>query len=397
MGEWKEMTLAQVCAESSGGIQTGPFGSQLHAEDYVPKGIPVVMPQDISDNRIDPAAIARISVKDRDRLLKHALRTGDIVYSRRGDVGRRALVREDNEGWLCGTGCLRVRVADQRVHDSTFLSYLLGTEGVRAWIVRHAVGATMLNLNTSILGHLPLRVPGVSTQRAIAEVLGALDDKITANDRALSVGDSLVRADFAHLSGEPITLEDLVTSVREQVDPTSRPAATPYVGLEHVPRRRMWLQAFGTAKMVASAKSSFQEGDVLFGKLRPYFHKVVRAPSSGIASTDILVLRAKRPELAGLALAAASSDGAVAAATGAADGTRMPRANWSVLKEVLVPWPGETEAVRFSRRVDGVARLAAGLAAETRALGSTRDELLPLLMSGRLRVKDAEKVVAEVV
>ncbi|MCB1299680.1 MAG: restriction endonuclease subunit S, partial [Microthrixaceae bacterium] len=95
-----------------------------------------------------------------------------------------------------------MRVSDQRVHDSTFLSYLLGTEEARAWIVRHAVGATMLNLNTSILGRLPLRIPGVSTQRAIAEVLGALDDKIAANERVVSLCDVLAKTHFEAATSE---------------------------------------------------------------------------------------------------------------------------------------------------------------------------------------------------
>ena len=311
-----------------------------------------------------------------------------VIMGRKGTLGRVHYIEgpywpHDTTLWVCNF----------KGNDPRFVYYAL--KGIDPVFLN--VGSASPTLNRNHIHPLPVWWPSSTIQRAVAEVLGALDDKIAANDRALSVGDSLVRADFARLSGEPITLENLVTSVREQIDPKSRPEATPYVGLEHVPRRRMWLQEFGTANMVSSAKSSFQEGDVLFGKLRPYFHKVVQAAFSGIASTDILVLRAKRPELAGLALAAASSDGAVAAATGTADGTRMPRANWSVLKEVRVPWPGDAEAVRFSRRVDSIARLAAGLTAETRALGSTRDELLPLLMSGRLHVKDAEKVVAEVV
>lgn len=359
-----------------------------------PDGVPIVRVKDLDRGRIDTRAPIRVNADVASRYTRTRLKGGELLVSVVGTVGESAVVPPSLAGWNVARA---IAVVKPEGVTAAWLHLAFQTQQVRAAISSALNTTVQATLNLADLKRISIPLPPSGERQAIAEVLGALDDKITANDRALSVGDSLVRADFAHLSGEPITLEDLVTSVREQVDPTSRPAATPYVGLEHVPRRRMWLQEFGTAKMVASAKSSFQEGDVLFGKLRPYFHKVVRAPSSGIASTDILVLRAKRPELAGLALAAASSDGAVAAATGAADGTRMPRANWSVLKEVLVPWPGETEAVRFSRRVDGVARLAAGLAAETRALGSTRDELLPLLMSGRLRVKDAEKVVAEVV
>ncbi|MDN6605192.1 MAG: restriction endonuclease subunit S, partial [Brevibacterium sp.] len=99
-----ETTLGDICNESGGGIQTGPFGSQLHASDYQEIGVPVVMPQDIGDGGILESRIARISDEEVERLSRYKLCAGDIVYSRRGDVERSALVRPQNEGWLCGTG-----------------------------------------------------------------------------------------------------------------------------------------------------------------------------------------------------------------------------------------------------------------------------------------------------
>ena len=393
MSEWTTLTLAEICAASGGGIQTGPFGSQLHASDYVAEGTPSVMPQNIGDNRISTESIARINDADLARLAKYTLRAGDIVYSRRGDVERRALVREENAGWLCGTGCLRVRIQDQLVHDSRFISFALGLAESREWIVRHAVGATMLNLNTGILGGVPLRVPGVGQQQAIAEVLSALDDKIAANVEAMRLADELVRSKYEALAGDPVPLGSIALNVRDQVDPKGIAAETPYVGLEHVPRRSMWMSNFETAAKVSSAKASFREGDVLFGKLRPYFHKVVSATFSGIASTDILVVRAIRPELRGLVLAAASSDGAIAATTASSEGTRMPRTKWADLGAIELPWPGEEQARAFSSEVVDLAAWAAATSKESQALATTRDELLPLLMSGNVRVKDAEKTV----
>ena len=148
--EWEYTTLGAVCDRGGGDIQTGPFGSQLHASDYVPVGIPSIMPKNIEDNRIDTVGIARISPQDAERLSRYLVQEGDIVYSRRGDVERRALVRLGESGWLCGTGCLRVRFGENCV-DSKYAFHYLGHPLVRGWIVRHAHGATMPNLNTSIL------------------------------------------------------------------------------------------------------------------------------------------------------------------------------------------------------------------------------------------------------
>lgn len=192
---WEQTTLGEACALGGGSIQTGPFGSQLHASNYVPYGIPTIMPQDIGDNRVLADDIARITPQDADRLSRHRVRTGDIVYSRRGDVERRALIRDAEDGWLCGTGCLRVRIGEGRV-DPTYASYYLGHPSVRQWIVRHAIGATMPNLNTSILSALPFVLPPLPEQSAIARILGALDDKIELNRRMNATLEALARALF---------------------------------------------------------------------------------------------------------------------------------------------------------------------------------------------------------
>jgi type I restriction enzyme S subunit len=193
--EWEYTTLGEVCHRGGGDIQTGPFGSQLHASDYVPVGIPSIMPQNIGDNRIIEDGIARITSDDAKRLSRYLVRKGDIVYSRRGDVERRALMREHEDGWLCGTGCLRIRLGDKGV-DPGYASFYLGHPSVREWIVRHAHGATMSNLNTAILAACPFVVPPPNEQRAIAHILGTLDDKIELNRRMNETLEAMARAIF---------------------------------------------------------------------------------------------------------------------------------------------------------------------------------------------------------
>ncbi|MBT2500099.1 restriction endonuclease subunit S [Agromyces sp. ISL-38] len=398
MSEWRSTTLGALVEDSGGSIQTGPFGSQLHASDYVTHGIPSVMPANIGDNVIVEDGIARINQADAERLSRHRLEPGDIVYSRRGDVERRALVRDENAGWLCGTGCLRVHFGVRPTVDPAFVSYCLGADWTREWIVQHAVGATMLNLNTGILSAVPLDVPNLAEQRAIAEVLGALDDKIAANTRLAETADGYVREARVATGGQDrIRVGTLVDSVRDAVDPGNLDPATPYIGLEHIPRRMSWLPDWGSAGDVTSGKNRFTAGDVLFGKLRPYFHKVVTAPASGVCSTDVVVLRAKSAELAGFAFAAISSDDVVQAVTASSEGTRMPRASWKDLAAVEVPWPGQVEAERFSSHFEQIRAAVFSALAENRTLAATRDTLLPQLMSGKLRVRDAEQITNEVV
>ncbi len=192
---WEATTLGDVCDRGNGNIQTGPFGSQLHASDYVINGVPSIMPVNIGDNRLIEDNICRISEKDAERLSKHRVLPGDIIYSRRGDVERRALVRDAQRGWLCGTGCIKVRFGDGVV-DPAFASFYLDHPQVREWIVQHAVGATMPNLNTSIMRAIPFALPPFDEQLRITSILSALDDKIELNRRMNGLLEGLSRAIF---------------------------------------------------------------------------------------------------------------------------------------------------------------------------------------------------------
>ena len=184
---WRVTTLGSICKDSGGAIQTGPFGSQLHASDYLDIGVPVVMPQDLAGRRVQVEKIARVGDDDVRRLSRHWLRTGDIVFSRRGDVGRHALVGVRESGWLCGTGCLLVRPG-QSWPSATYLSLALDRADAKEWLLRHAVGATMPNLNTGILSAVPIMRPDDLILRAFDEIVCRLDDRIShghANIRAL--------------------------------------------------------------------------------------------------------------------------------------------------------------------------------------------------------------------
>ena len=177
---WTPSTLGDQAKAYGGFIQTGPFGSQLHASDYVDEGIPVVMPQDLVNRRISVAKVARVSEDMAQRLSRHALQPGDVVYSRRGDVERHALISEREAGWLCGTGCLLVRLG-RGWPSQAYLSEALDWPATREWLVRHAVGATMPNLNTSILGDVPLLIPPAPLMAAFEQVARSLRQQQMTN------------------------------------------------------------------------------------------------------------------------------------------------------------------------------------------------------------------------
>jgi type I restriction enzyme S subunit len=156
--EWIWTTLGEYCQRVGGSIQTGPFGSQLHQSDYAEAGIPVVMPKNIIDGRIDQVSCAKIPSQLAQGLKRHALAPGDIVFARRGDIGRKARVRRNDTGVLCGTGCLKVTFQSPLAASHYVSSYFDEQETIEA-LAGRAIGATMPNLNTQILAEMPFPIP----------------------------------------------------------------------------------------------------------------------------------------------------------------------------------------------------------------------------------------------
>ena len=182
MNKWTYTTLGKISE-----IITGPFGSQLHQSDYVEQGIPVVMPQDIDNRKVNYAYINYVSNEDAIRLERYKTIIYDILYARRGDVEKHAFIKDKDNGVLCGTGCLRVRITTSEV-EPEFISFFLNREETRKWLVTHAVGTNMPNLNTDILSDVPIAYPLLEEQRRIVQVLNSLDEKIALNS---AVNDNL--------------------------------------------------------------------------------------------------------------------------------------------------------------------------------------------------------------
>ena len=185
MSTWKVSSLGEIVDRSGGLIQTGPFGSQLHSSDYTddPGGVPLVMPKDMIEGRVDYISMARVSPEKAKEMHRHVCRPGDVLLSRRGDIGRCVLISEADAGILCGTGSLRVAVQGTEL-DPGFLFHYLSTTAGRAELEGRAVGATMPNINASIVRSVAVPVPPLSTQRKIAAILDVL---IENNNRRIKI------------------------------------------------------------------------------------------------------------------------------------------------------------------------------------------------------------------
>ena len=177
--EWEVKSLGELWDD----FRTGPFGSALHAQDYVTGGTPLINPMHIQDGRICPTSDMSVDKVTEQRLSIYRLSKDDIIIGRRGEMGRAALVGEEEAGWLCGTGCFFLRMKD--VMSPDFVTRYLRTSTCISVLEGEAVGTTLVNLNQTILGRVNVPVPPLPEQRKIAAALSDVDEMIAALEKLI--------------------------------------------------------------------------------------------------------------------------------------------------------------------------------------------------------------------
>ena len=314
------------------------------------------------------------------------------------------------------------------VTDSGYAYYLTQWRELRSYAVDQMTGTSgRQRVPVNSLSHVSVPVPPLPEQRAIARVLGALDDKIELNRRMNETLEATARAIFrdwfvdfgpvrAKMEGrEPYlppgiwgmfpdalddagkpkgwtmgTLSDIARSPRRTISPADVFRHTPYIGLEHMPRRSIALTQWESAVKVTSDKLAFRAGEILFGKLRPYFHKVGVAPVEGICSTDIVVVVSQAPQLSAFTAVCLSSDGFVDYTDRTSTGTRMPRTSWRTMGQYRICLPSEDVAGAFQGLAQPLIDCIGANIHEASFLAQFRDLLIPKLISGQIRLRTDE-------
>lgn len=183
--EWEAHTLNFLLARDGGYLQTGPFGSQLHSHEYTEEGIPVVMPQDISEVTIGESNIARIPEKRAQSLLKHRMQVGDIIIARRGELSRAAAISAQEKCWVCGTGCFLLRLGSSRM-NAKFIALAYRHPVVQRQVEGLAVGSTMPSLNNEIMGKLLFPDINPTEQSLIAERVSVVENRLASLNAELA-------------------------------------------------------------------------------------------------------------------------------------------------------------------------------------------------------------------
>ena len=342
----------------------------------------------------------------------------DILFVRsngnRALIGRSLFVKTEPVVATSHSGfTIRCRFADARC-EPRFFAYLFRGHLIRQTLSAQGGGTNISNLNQGILSNLQVPLPPPFEQRRIADMLSAYDDLIENNTRRITILEEMARRIFEEwfvhfrapgCEGLPLVaselgpipkgwtwsrLRDLADEFRDPADPRTLASGTPYIGLEHIPRRSSTFVDWGQCADVTSLKLKFRVGDILFSKIRPYFHKCAVAPIEGVASSDAIVIRPKTRRVRALVTALTSSDAFVAHSVATSNGTKMPRADWKVLRDYPVAIPPSLIGDQFETAVWPMIECASRHAAQSRNLRAQRDLLLPQLISGEIDVTEAE-------
>ena len=385
----------------------------------------------LENGKLDLNKSAHLSENDFKKWTKRVTpRQGDLLFSYETRLGEAALMPDGIRACL-GRRMGILRPEPAKVLPEFLLYSYIAPEFQNVIVANTITGATVDRISLTDLPNFVMRLPPLDEQRRIVSVLTTLDAKIELNQRINAELEGMakllydywfVQFDFPmsaaqaaalgkpHLNGHPYrasggqmiynqtlkrdipqgwevkALDDICQSVRDSVDPANVDPATPYVGLEHVPRRQFFLDAWDPASSVKSLKSRFIKGDVLFGKLRPYFHKVVRVDMEGICTSELLVLRSRHPKYEALLGSVVFSDQFVESTSKQWGGAQMPRADWNRMKKFQLPVPSDELLKDFNAFVLPLWKLGGSNQQQNQELTRLRDWLLPMLMNGQVTV-----------
>lgn len=372
-------------------------------------GIRLVTAKVIKDGRILDTPAEFISADFYDEWMRRGLpQPLDVLVTTEAPLGEVAILH-GSEKLALAQRVILLRARSGKI-DPRFLYYALQGEFAQGELRARASGTTVSGIKQSELRQARIPTFPLAVQRRIVDVLSSLDDLFDNNLRRIRILEDMVRALYREWFGESRVSEDeaqrsqgrlaagwslarlgdLAEETRRNVSKGSLQAEAKYVGLEHIPRRSLALDAWEELTELGSNKLGFKKGEVLFGKIRPYFHKVSVAPFDGVCSADTIVIRPTIPDDYGLVVATVSSDAFVQHATVTSNGSKMPRANWSVLREYPVAVPDRALAKRFTDFVMNVVSLQQNLVFQNMNLRQTRDLLLPRMLSGQLSLEEID-------
>lgn len=367
-------------------------------------GYKLVTSKHIKQGIIDPSEAYYISETDYNKINERSLvEQWDVLMSMIGTVGEVAVVLDHPKYAIKNVALFKCGGSELK---GRWLSYYLKTPEARGHMSGNQKGSSQQFLSLKQLRSLLIAVTEESVMQKIIDILAAYDTLIETNQRQIKLLEEAAQRlykewfiDLRYPGHENVpmvdgvpegwqrkTIGDICKKTKETVLPENISMGTPYIGLEHIPRHDFCLSEWGYVSDVTSAKAKYKRNDIIFGQIRPYFHKVGFALNDGVASTDSFIMT-PREDVWSLFLLTVFSDAFVNYSYQTCkEGAKMPRADWNQMSRYPVLIGDSITQKAFERNVRSITEETRALALQNRHLAEARDCLLPKLMSGEIAV-----------
>jgi type I restriction enzyme S subunit len=364
----------------------------------------------IKNDTFDLSSGEYITLEKDLKLRKGKLIKKDIVLTTRGTVGSVAHYKKtiNQEQLRINSGMVILRVSHGL--DDNYFYQVVKSDFLKSQFYLFGSGSAQPQLPIKDLRKISFPYPPRPIQRKIAAVLSAYDDLIENNNRRIAIlekmAEELYREWFVRLrfpghektkitkgvpeGWEVKTLGEICFEERNLIKKKNISDETRYIGLEHISPRTIITKDYGYAVDIQSDKLVFSQLDILFGKIRPYLHKVSIAHFNGVCSSDIIVIKSIRPENQAFVYLIVSSNSFIDLATTASTGTKMPRADWDFLIKQKIIYPEIGILKQFQKIFDNSLSAIFNYQKRNEMLQHSRDRLLSRLMSGKIDVENLD-------
>ena len=426
---WSIAEIGDLLAQDKG-ISVGV----MYPGDNTPDGIPLIKAGDLKNNWVNPNPEFSISKEKHEEYRRTELLGGELLVSLVGNAGQTVVVPKEMCGWNVARAVAVLRLSE--AVTPKYLQYCLQSPTLTSIIKSWCNTTVQETLNLKEIKKLPIPLPTSDEQHAIAHILGTLDDKIELNLKINQTLEKIAKAIFkswfvdfdpvrAKAEGRPTglppeisdlfpdelldseigeipkgwevsPLSEFIEEVGKKTKPSPETEVRPYVPIDCISSKSLTLWDFKNGEEAKSSLVSFKKGDILFGAMRPYFHKVCISPFDGTTRTTCLVLSSKERDYFGFSLLTLFLDSTIDFATQNSTGSTIPYIKWkNELESLTVPLPPVELAGQFNTYLEPILAKFLMSIEEQQVLSELRDTLLPKLISGELRIPDAEKFLEE--
>lgn len=413
---WEKLSLLDVAERKKFAIVDGPFGTQLHADEYVDEGTPLVRVTNLSyEGSFKKNDLKFISAIKANRLERSKVLPRDIIIAKTGaTIGKTAIFPQDYENGIIASSCLKISFNKNRFSPEFFMYLLVSPRGQKS-IIDGAGGSTRTTINIKPFANISFFVPkSLSEQQLIAEILLTVDKAITNTECLIEKHNSIkqglmqdlfrygidekgqIRSEKTHtFKDSPLgripkeweisKFSDLIKHITNKFNPLGKPSKR-CINLENIEQGTGHLVDISDSKSNSSIKTLFIKNDILFGKLRPYLKKYYFAEFEGVCSTEILVLRVLDQNNSMFFYYLISSNEFINYVDARTFGTKMPRTDWKIIKDYDVRTPPVKEQEHIALVLNQIYATTRTEIVYKEKLLALKQALMSELLCGKVRV-----------